>query len=209
MDNNQEIAMSSDDDENVPVRMKRPSGFRKSLSMKQQRRRRRSSARFLRLAGNKLDDDEDEDDNDDKAPAQQELGEMYKKAIQLNAENKLNSKNSWGLRLIENLEKFLEEDETVENEKEKRVNFTKASCTLDASVKIYSYRVDDVHLTSYKVLANLNRSDETKKHTKKTIDGDDEGEGQEKKATTNTDRRTVGVTETLETNLGKVWIPIK
>ena len=38
----------------------------------------------------------------------------------------------------------------------KRVNFTKASCTLDASVKIYSYRVDDVHLTSYKVLANLN-----------------------------------------------------
>merc|ERR1712151_1001151 len=42
---------------------------------------------------------------------------------------------------------------------EKRVNFTKASCTLDASVKIYSYRVDDVHLSSYKVLANLNRTD--------------------------------------------------
>ena len=38
-------------------------------------------------------------------------------------------------------------------------NFQKASCTLDASIKIYSYRVDDVHLSSYKVLANLNRTD--------------------------------------------------
>ena len=215
LDDNEEIAMSSDDD--APARMRRPSGFRKSLSIKhqqqqQQRRRRRSSARFLRLAGNKFDDndeDDDDDDNDDNAPAQQELGEMYKKAIQLNAENKLNSKNSWGLRLIENLDKFLEDDETVENEKEKRVNFTKASCTLDASVKIYSYRVDDVHLTSYKVLANLNRSDETKKHTKKVADGDDEGEGYEKKASSNTDRRTCGLTETLETNLGKLWIPNK
>ena len=43
-------------------------------------------------------------------------------------------------------------DSSITNEP--RVIFTKASCTLDASVKIYSYRVDDVHLTSYKVLAN-------------------------------------------------------
>ena len=44
-------------------------------------------------------------------------------------------------------------DSSITNEP--RVIFTKASCTLDASVKsFYSYRVDDVHLTSYKVLAN-------------------------------------------------------
>jgi len=52
------------------------------------------------------------------------------------------------------------------------VNFQKASCTLDASVKIYSYRVDDVHLSSYKVLANLNRTDN---------DEDEDGEGGGKK----------------------------
>jgi len=174
---------------------------RKSLAM--MRRRRRSSARFLRLAGTRLDLDDDEEEEDNHAPAQQELGEMYKKAIQLNAENKLNSKNSWGLRLIENLDKFLEEDETVDNEKEKRVNFTKASCTLDASVKIYSYRVDDVHLSSYKVLANLNRNDDNKKNSKVSVDHENDGDGENKKPPP-LERRSGGVTETIETNLANI-----
>ena len=154
---------------------------------------------FLKVYLEGHDDDEEEEDNH--APAQQELGEMYKKAIQLNAENKLNSKNSWGLRLIENLDKFLEEDETVDNEKEKRVNFTKASCTWDASVKIYSYRVDDVHLSSYKVLANLNRNDDNKKNSKVSVDHENDGDGENKKPPP-LERRSGGVTETIETNLG-------
>jgi hypothetical protein len=37
-------------------------------------------------------------------------------------------------------------------------NFQKASCTLDASIKIYSYRVDDTWTSSYKILENLSRS---------------------------------------------------
>jgi hypothetical protein len=40
-----------------------------------------------------------------------------------------------------------------------QLNFQKASCALDASVKIYSYRVDDTWTTSYRVLENLNRTD--------------------------------------------------
>jgi Condensin complex subunit 2 len=36
----------------------------------------------------------------------------------------------------------------------------KASCTLDASIKIYSYRVDDTYATSYRVLENLNRTEQ-------------------------------------------------
>jgi condensin complex subunit 2 len=79
----------------------------------------------------------------------------------LNAEKKINATNSWNLKLIEHLDQVIEEDDT---------NFTKASCTLDASVKIYGYRVDDVHLTSYKVLANLNRSDNNKKPREGTAD---------------------------------------
>jgi condensin complex subunit 2 len=41
----------------------------------------------------------------------------------------------------------------------KGVNFQKASCTIDASIKIYSNRVDDTWSTSYRILENLNRND--------------------------------------------------
>jgi hypothetical protein len=90
--------------------------------------------------------------------------ELYQKAIRLNAENKINVTNSWNLKLIDHMDQILEEDDT---------NFTKASCTLDASVKIYGYRVDDVFLTSYKVLANLNRSDNNKKNRRDGPDNDE------------------------------------
>ena len=79
------------------------------------------------------------------------------------------------------------------------MNFTKASCTLDASVKIYSYRVDDVHLSSYRVLANLNRTD--KKQDENIAEGEveegDAGEGVKLKK-----KERKGGVETIESNLG-------
>lgn len=165
------------------------------------------------------------------------LQELYKKVIRMNAENKINASNSWSLNLIENIDTFLEEDEEndlseeeQEEEKEegvdvnkengdmgntslvhkdRRVNFTKASCTLDASVKIYSYRVDDVHLTSYKVLANLHRNSnkdisanaqasnqDTNGHNDED-NSEQEGKGTEKSS---------GNAPTLEQNIGKLGI---
>ena len=77
------------------------------------------------------------------------------------------------------------------------MNFTKASCTLDASVKIYSYRVDDVHLSSYRVLANLNRTDKKQDdNCEEFLEGDD-GEGKTKKK----ERKGTAV-DTIESNLG-------
>lgn len=38
---------------------------------------------------------------------------------------------------------------------------TKASCTLDASVKIYSNRVDDTYATSHRILESLSRNGPT------------------------------------------------
>jgi condensin complex subunit 2 len=132
----------------------------------------------------------------------EQLGELYKQAIRMNAENRINASNSWNLALIENIDQFLlleEEEEEEQHEdlprdhrrpendknrltlnnaqptptpRRQRVNFTKASCTLDASVKIYSYRVDDVHLSSYKVLANLNRNDQNANHKNADSDND-------------------------------------
>lgn len=46
-----------------------------------------------------------------------------------------------------------------EAERGRGVNFQKASCTIDASIKIYSNRVDDTWTSSYRILENLNRND--------------------------------------------------
>jgi Condensin complex subunit 2 len=165
--------------------------------------------------------------------SQAHLDALYKKAIRMNAENRINAANSWNLNLIEHIDKFVHDDDggssassrrsdsnrrsstgPAEEDTERRVNFTKASCTLDASIKvrtdsnvlhrcypclrthkvcwtfllsflsqIYSYRVDDVHLTSYKVLANLSRNDAEGTKAKQADDrhaddhhGDDLGE---------------------------------
>lgn len=162
----------------------------------------------------------------------------------MNAENKINAGNSWGLRLIENMDKFIEEEEdggvsgnggakfksprngsggegseaSSSSRKKKfaeergRVNFTKASCTLDASVKIYSYRVDDVHLSSYRVLANLNRSDNKKgSHYGDEEDGvgggdvdeEEDGDGNVKKVARKKNAERRGHIETIESNLGE------
>ena len=203
-----------------PPRPAAPSNRTKKQTQQQQaarRRRRRSSARFLRLTGRfEEDEDEQQQEEDDGAVQQEHLGEMYKRAIRMNAENRINAGNSWGLRLIENIDKFLvdedDEDEPALSQKdqEKRVNFTKASCTLDASVKIYSYRVDDVHLTSYKVLANLNRT-ETGKKNARTQHEDEAGEGAaqttRKETSSSNERR--GTTETLESNIGMYIILLR
>ncbi|GKY96484.1 hypothetical protein MPSEU_000607800 [Mayamaea pseudoterrestris] len=205
---------TSSEDENKPPRppgrakAPRPSMVaRQSLATK---RRRRSSMIRNRLSLTSANGT---------TPSEQHLGELYRKAIRMNAENRINAQNSWNLPLIEHIDKFLEEDEEEGEEENhisdmessqtpkasKRVNFTKASCTLDASVKIYSFRVDDVHLTSYKVLANLNRNQ--KPNEKDGDDGifptnhDDEGD---ETATKTPARKTARSAQTLETNRANI-----
>jgi Condensin complex subunit 2 len=156
VDDNDEVA---DEVADEVLQQRQKQQQRQKHAKKCQRRRRRSSARFLKLSQPHNDDDDDDDelqdhDNpEDAGPEKEQLGELYKRAIRMNAENRINAGNSWNLKLIENMDKLTSHDNG------ETINFTKASCTLDASVKIYSYRVDDVHLTSYKVLANLNRND--------------------------------------------------
>jgi len=183
------------------------------------KRRRRSSARFLRLSGRFGDEENGED-----APAdeeqQEKLNEMYSQAIKLNAANKINAGNSWGLNIIDKMDKFLGDDEDntapagekseENNGKGNRVNFTKASCTIDACVKIYSYRVDDAHLTSYKVLANLNRTDGGKSSSKNSSndignandDDFDQEQGTSQRSYAKRRESTAAV-KTVETNAGE------
>jgi condensin complex subunit 2 len=203
---------------------------KKTPNPKPKKVRRRSSARFLRLSGRFHDEDDEGMDETPEEEQREKLNEMYSKAIQLNAANKINAVNSWGLNIIDKMDKFLGDDEEEEEDvtsanivenraldnvgdsaavKEKRVNFTKASCTIDACVKIYSYRVDDAHLTSYKVLANLNRTDGGKgaENTDFRMDSEslDNEERNSVQRTTNQKRldRTAGEVKTIEANIGK------
>ena len=215
-------------------------GATNKSAAKAQRRRRRSSARFLRISnGGATEKDADDDDNNEDGnnyTSSEHLGEIYRQAIRMNAENKINAGNSWGLKLIENMDKFLNEETggatagdenlTPRSQQEEgarndlkaarkmkskddrgRINFTKASCTLDASVKIYSYRVDDVHLSSYRVLANLNRTD-TKKDDEDDIDGGGVMDGEEGSGQRVSKRRTgpKGPTQTIENNKGELCL---
>ncbi|KAL6313948.1 hypothetical protein AAG906_011678 [Vitis piasezkii] len=67
---------------------------------------------------------------------------------------KINQKNTWELKLIDHLSEIIR----VDAEEDTETNFQKASCTLEAGVKIYSLRVDSVHSEAYKILGGINRA---------------------------------------------------
>eukprot|EP00889_Picochlorum_renovo_P007100 jgi/Picre1/34130/NNA_001605.t1 len=71
-----------------------------------------------------------------------------------------------GVALIEHLDDLIQE----EGHAGRNTNFQKASVTLDAGVKIYSYRVDSVHTETFKMLGGLGRASGPEE------DGQQEGE---------------------------------
>eukprot|EP00052_Salpingoeca_macrocollata_P017771 m.145392 g.145392 ORF g.145392 m.145392 type:complete len:712 (+) comp20494_c0_seq1:37-2172(+) len=108
-----------------------------------------------------------------------QLSELYSNCIKLCTENKINQKNSWSLNLIDYI------SDVLDSRPGEMTNFQVASCTLDASVKIYSYRVDSVHSEAYKVLGGLSRSGKQDEEASNEDDGDqnaaEQGEGKPKK----------------------------
>ncbi|XVE50716.1 hypothetical protein DITRI_Ditri01bG0185700 [Diplodiscus trichospermus] len=81
--------------------------------------------------------------------------ELFQNCIKLASENKINQKNTWELKLIDHLSEIIKAD-TVEGDAE--TNFQKASCTLEAGVKIYSCRFDALHADTCKVLGGIHRA---------------------------------------------------
>lgn len=79
---------------------------------------------------------------------------------------KVNEKNSWSLNLIDHMGDVLSKPPApgsaaaahADDADGGVTNFQVASCTLDAGVKIYSYRVDSVYSTAFRVLGGLNRT---------------------------------------------------
>ncbi|KAJ6803752.1 condensin complex subunit 2-like isoform X1 [Iris pallida] len=81
--------------------------------------------------------------------------DLFQNCIKLASENKINQKNTWDLGLIDHLSEIIK---VRSKEDDDETNFQKASCTLEAGVKIYSLRVDSVHSEAYKVLGGINRA---------------------------------------------------
>ncbi|KAK4576038.1 hypothetical protein RGQ29_026837 [Quercus rubra] len=99
--------------------------------------------------------------------SKEQIVDLFHNCIKLASENKINQKNTWELKLIDHLSEIIK----VESENDTETNFQKASCTLEAGVKIYSVRVDSVHSEAYKVLGGINRAGiEDEQET--IIDGD-------------------------------------
>ena len=71
-------------------------------------------------------------------------------------EQKVNEKNSWSLDLINHMGRDI--NEASGDGGEEITNFQRAAGTLEAGIKIYSYRVDSVYTETFKLMGGLNRS---------------------------------------------------
>ncbi|XP_049987575.1 condensin complex subunit 2 [Alexandromys fortis] len=80
-----------------------------------------------------------------------QITEHYSTCIKLSTENKITTKNAFGLHLIDFMSEILKQKDA------EPTNFKVAAGTLDASTKIYAVRVDAVHADVYRVLGGLGK----------------------------------------------------
>jgi len=99
-----------------------------------------------------------------------DLDRMFEMDIKLSTDNKINTKNSWDINLIDYFSDMnvLKEGDSI--------NFQKASCTLDGCVKIYTSRMDSVDSDTKRLLSQLAESkdedgDEPKKKKRNISSG--------------------------------------
>lgn len=91
-----------------------------------------------------------------------QISEKISQCIKLSTENKINSKNAFGLEIIDFMTYLIKK-------KDKEMsNLQVASTSLDVSAKIYGFRVDGVHTDMLKMIGGLDKQD--KKNDEKNDD---------------------------------------
>ena len=108
-----------------------------------------------------------------------QLAEHYSNCMKLSAENKINTKNAFHLQLIDYMSEMMRNKKTSEMD-----NFQAASCALDASAKIYAYRVDSVHSDTLKLAGGVGKTaqeQEEQDKAKNVGETNDDAAGAEKK----------------------------
>ena len=98
---------------------------------------------------------------------------LYANCIKLASENKINAKNTWSLALIDHI------SDIVKNEKDEddNTNFQKASCTLEAGVKIYASRVDSFHSETFRMLGGISNASGGNGEDEENLDDPRRGSG--------------------------------
>ncbi|XP_075714711.1 condensin complex subunit 2 [Rhinoderma darwinii] len=122
-----------------------------------------------------------------------QISDHYSTCIKLSQENRITTKNAFGLHLIDYMGDILKEKGS------ELTNFKVAAGTLDASAKIYAVRVDAVHADVYKVLGGLGKESQ----------GPEESENQEtedasKGLKDKKQRKRQHSVETIEQNLNNI-----
>ncbi|KAM8973355.1 condensin complex subunit 2 isoform 2-T2 [Pelodytes ibericus] len=123
-----------------------------------------------------------------------QISDHYSTCIKLSQENKITTKNAFGLHLIDYMGDFLKEKDS------ELTNFKVAAGTLDASAKIYAVRVDAVHADVYKVLGGLGKESQGPEGSEnQDTDASKEDEGDKKNQ-----RKRKRSCKTIEENLNNI-----
>ncbi|KAM4035855.1 condensin complex subunit 2 isoform 1-T2 [Anomaloglossus baeobatrachus] len=122
-----------------------------------------------------------------------QISDHYSTCIKLSQENRITTKNAFGLHLIDYMGDILKEKGS------ELTNFKIAAGTLDASAKIYAVRVDAVHADVYKVLGGLGKESQGPGESEEQGTGDSSKETQNKKQ-----RKRQHSVETIEQNLNNI-----
>ncbi|XP_068618484.1 condensin complex subunit 2 [Battus philenor] len=97
--------------------------------------------------------------------------EHFQGCLKLYAENKINKDNAWNLQLIDFMTSMLRRHDS------RMDNLQTASTFVDASARIYSFRVDAVHYDVLKIAGGLSKAAQTKRGKKDDNDAGSQDEG--------------------------------
>ncbi|XP_040201870.1 condensin complex subunit 2 [Rana temporaria] len=122
-----------------------------------------------------------------------QISDHYSTCIKLSQENRITTKNAFGLHLIDYMSDILKEKGS------ELTNFKVAAGTLDASAKIYAVRVDAVHADVYRVLGGLGKESQGPEQAEAQEAGDSSTEPQNPKR-----KKRQHSVDTIEQNLNNI-----
>ncbi|XP_053856768.1 condensin complex subunit 2 isoform X1 [Vidua macroura] len=126
-----------------------------------------------------------------------QISEHYSTCIKLSAENKITTKNAFGLHLIDYMTDILKQKNSD------LTNFQVAAGTLDASAKIYAVRVDSVHADAFRVLGHLGKEPAPARGQ----DSPQEGSSPASEAARKSQPKKKQSFKTIEQNLSNINVP--
>jgi len=127
-----------------------------------------------------------------------QLAEHYNNCIKLCAENKISTKNAFNLQLIDYMATMIKKKESDMN------NFQVAAGTLDASTKIYAYRVDSVYGDTLKIAGGLGQAGKQDAGDREAGAGGEGGEDGEANPDQPKKKRRTKKSTTVEKNLKNI-----